>query len=200
VVVVGCNVFYNVGPRPDGSLPPQFKALMRKVGDWLDRNGEAIFGTTETICDTTTFGLMTCGARTVYLHVLHWAGGSCRLSGESPIVETARHSSASLNAPIPRVPPTGGELHLAGLRNKVRGVWLLATGRKLRFRQEGPHLYISGLPARAPDARNTVIAVDVVGKPASHPWSRERIWTGSEERTQAYSQRVAARLGSWSRT
>jgi alpha-L-fucosidase len=168
VAEVGGNLVYNVGPKPDGTLPRQFETLMRKVGEWLDTNGEAIFGTTETICDTRTFGLMTCGRQRVYLHVLYW--------------------------------PRSGELHLAGLRNNVRGVRLLADDVKLRFRQSGPHLYITGLPRHAPDPRNTVIAVDVVGKPASHPWARERIWTGALERTQTHSQRVAARLAAWSKT
>ena len=167
VVEVGGNLVYNVGPKPDGSLPREFKALMRKVGEWLRANGEAVFGTTQTICDTRTFGLMTCGKSTVYLHVLHWV---------------AR------------------ELHLAGLKNKVRSVRLLAGGRRLAFRQDAGHLYVTGLPPRAPDPRNTVIAVEVKGGPASCPWARERIWTGATEKTQAHSQRVAGRLARWSRT
>ena len=166
VVEVGGKLVYNVGPRPDGSLPRQFKALASKVGEWLDINGEAIFATTGTICDTRTFGLMTCGSNKVYLHILHWVGP---------------------------------ELHLAGLRNRALDARLLATGQRLGFRQTGEHLYVTGLPARAPDPRNTIVVVDVEGRPASHPWARERIWTGAMEKTQEHSQRVAARLTGWSK-
>ncbi len=165
---VGGNLVYNVGPKPSGVLPAQFRRLMTGVGDWLRVNGEAIYGTTESICDTTTFGLMTCRPGKVYLHVLYW-------------------------------PPTG-ELHLAGLKNKVADVRFLASGNRVAFRQEDADLYLSGLPRQAPDSRNTVIVLDVDGVPDSHVWARERVWTGALEGTQDHSQEVAARRADWSRT
>ena len=36
----------NVGPKPNGEIPEQAKALLLGIGKWLDVNGEAIFGTT----------------------------------------------------------------------------------------------------------------------------------------------------------
>jgi alpha-L-fucosidase len=36
----------NVGPRSDGEIPEQAKALLAGIGEWLAVNGEAIFGTT----------------------------------------------------------------------------------------------------------------------------------------------------------
>jgi alpha-L-fucosidase len=35
----------DIGPRPDGSIPPEPQALLRGVGAWLKVNGEAIYGT-----------------------------------------------------------------------------------------------------------------------------------------------------------
>lgn len=35
----------DIGPRPDGSIPPEPQALLRSVGAWLKVNGEAIYGT-----------------------------------------------------------------------------------------------------------------------------------------------------------
>ena len=167
VVEVGGNLVYNVGPKPDGSMPREFKALMARIGAWMRRNSAAIYGAAPTLCDTTTFGLMTVKGQRIFLHVLHWPGR---------------------------------ELCLAGLRNRVRAARFLATGRPLAFRQTATHVFLSGLPARPPDPRNTVIVLDVVGAPASHPWAAERLWTGAAEKTPAHSQRVAARLGPWSRS
>ncbi|MGC9522928.1 MAG: alpha-L-fucosidase [Anaerolineae bacterium] len=36
----------NVGPKPNGEIPEEAKELLIGVGEWLDVNGEAIFGTT----------------------------------------------------------------------------------------------------------------------------------------------------------
>jgi len=39
------NLLLNVGPRADGTIPDQAADLLRGVGDWLEVNGEAIYGT-----------------------------------------------------------------------------------------------------------------------------------------------------------
>jgi alpha-L-fucosidase len=39
------NLLLNVGPRPDGTIPQQAAAILLGVGEWLDVNGEAIYGT-----------------------------------------------------------------------------------------------------------------------------------------------------------
>lgn len=36
----------NVGPKPNGQIPDEAKAILVAIGHWLDVNGEAIFGTT----------------------------------------------------------------------------------------------------------------------------------------------------------
>ncbi|GLI26661.1 alpha-L-fucosidase [Agromyces rhizosphaerae] len=40
----GC-LLLNVGPKPDGTLPPEEVRLLEQVGDWLALNGEGVFGT-----------------------------------------------------------------------------------------------------------------------------------------------------------
>lgn len=39
------NVLLNVGPRPDGTIPPEAEGLLLAIGKWLEVNGEAIYGT-----------------------------------------------------------------------------------------------------------------------------------------------------------
>lgn len=38
------NLLLNVGPRPDGTIPDDAVSLFHGIGQWMDLNGEAIFG------------------------------------------------------------------------------------------------------------------------------------------------------------
>jgi alpha-L-fucosidase len=39
------SLLLNIGPRPDGTIVDEERALLEGIGDWLTVNGEAIFGT-----------------------------------------------------------------------------------------------------------------------------------------------------------
>ena len=39
------NLLLNVGPRPDGTIQPEFVKRLAEVGEWLKANGETIYGT-----------------------------------------------------------------------------------------------------------------------------------------------------------
>ena len=39
------NLLMNIGPRSDGTIPEQVQQVLREVGSWLEKNGEAIYGT-----------------------------------------------------------------------------------------------------------------------------------------------------------
>lgn len=41
----GGNMLLNVGPDPDGVIPPAHVARLKEVGQWLAENGEGIYGT-----------------------------------------------------------------------------------------------------------------------------------------------------------
>ncbi|MBS7624509.1 MAG: alpha-L-fucosidase [Candidatus Bathyarchaeia archaeon] len=67
-----------------------------------------------------------------------------------------------------------GEICVAGIKNKAVGAYMLATGESLPFDQREDRLFVKGLPRRAPDPIDTVIAIDLEGEPEAAPPS---FWT-----------------------
>ncbi len=45
VVGTGGNLLLDVGPKEDGTIPPEATHVLRELGGWNKRNGEAVFGT-----------------------------------------------------------------------------------------------------------------------------------------------------------
>jgi alpha-L-fucosidase len=39
------NLLLSIGPRADGTIPDEVRTILLDMGAWLDRNGEAIYGT-----------------------------------------------------------------------------------------------------------------------------------------------------------
>jgi alpha-L-fucosidase len=54
---------------------------------------------------------------------------------------------------------------VAGVRNRVKAARVLATERKAHVEQHGDRLFIRGLPANPPDPHDTVISLELVGRP-----------------------------------
>lgn len=43
IVAKGGNFLLNIGPQPDGELPPVALSRLKEIGDWMSINGEAIY-------------------------------------------------------------------------------------------------------------------------------------------------------------
>ena len=131
----GGNYLLNVGPKPDGTFPDESIERLKKVGQWMDVNSEAIYGT-----QASPFGMLPWGRCTykevngktnLYLTVFDW--------------------------------PKDGILTVPGLKNKVVSAKLMATGASLKTSSVSNNMNIS-LPAAAPDAIASVIKLEVKGK------------------------------------
>ncbi len=140
------NLLFNVGPKPDGSLPePAVKAL-RDVGAWLEKTGEAIYDT-----DFFSYNLMEQNARPGSEFNHH---GSFTAKGHSMYFFVRRW-----------VAP---ELTLCGVCGQIKNVTLLNTGEKLAFTQKDGIVVITGLPAQSPDPICPVIKYEFDGTPGMY--------------------------------
>jgi alpha-L-fucosidase len=79
----GGNLLLNIGPRADGSLQPECFERLAAVGRWLDRNGEAIYGTER--CAYTeadhVAGPVTRNNGNLYVHLANFTGPSVLIDG-----------------------------------------------------------------------------------------------------------------------
>lgn len=69
VVSQGGNYILNIGPEGDGSIVPYEAQVLHGIGAWLQRNGEAIYGTRRQPFAALDFGYATVGAHAIYLFV-----------------------------------------------------------------------------------------------------------------------------------
>jgi alpha-L-fucosidase len=69
----GANLLLNIGPRPDGTIPPEAEERLQAIGAWLDVNGGAIYGTRAGPIPPRSWGVTTARHDTVFVHVLDWS-------------------------------------------------------------------------------------------------------------------------------
>lgn len=98
VVSKNGNLLINVGPRADGSIPDVQRAAMRDLGEWLQDNGDAVYGTRPWIRSSEETGApraYTTSEATVHVHVLDPSTGSIELPQELVKLTDARWSDGS---------------------------------------------------------------------------------------------------------
>lgn len=79
IVSKGGNYLLNVGPKADGSLPEESIERMKAIGEWMNRNGDAIYGTTASPYGKPAWGRYTQKPGTLYAHIFEWPE-DCELS------------------------------------------------------------------------------------------------------------------------
>lgn len=69
----GGNFLLNIGPRPDGTIQPEFVEKLKQIGAWLRVNGEAIYGSEPSIFEKLPFfGRCTVRGNRLYVHIMGW--------------------------------------------------------------------------------------------------------------------------------
>ena len=134
----GGNFLLNVGPKADGTFPEESIIRLKEIGEWMGKNGEAIYETSASPFEKLNWGRCTqkqLGEDTrLYLHVFDW--------------------------------PEDGILKVPGIFNEPKSAWLLADKSKawLNVTRNEDALWIA-LPGQVIDTINTVVILDIKGKP-----------------------------------
>lgn len=135
----GGNLLLNIGPAPDGSVPPEAVEPLSAVGKWLEKNGDAVYG------KLTSFqGIRGVGSRL------------CSLSRKGTTVYAWNW-----------IWPSGGELVVSGITGKLKSARILGNGRDLPFTQEKYRIIFRGIKKEDQDpvAAVTVLALEFEAEP-----------------------------------
>ena len=112
IVGKGGNFLLNVGPQPDGQLPAATVQRMKEIGEWMDVNGEAIYGTRPINPYKDGQVVFTCKGKTAYaIHLTSKEGESL----------PAQVSFSGLG------PAPGSEVQLLGSKQTLK--WQFEQGR-----------------------------------------------------------------------
>jgi len=66
------NFLLNIGPRPDGTIQPEFVERLHQMGEWLSQYGDSIYGTRGGPVGPRPWGVTTQKDNKIYVHVLDW--------------------------------------------------------------------------------------------------------------------------------
>jgi len=132
----GGNFLLNVGPTSEGLIPQPSIERLKEIGAWMKVNGKSIYGTTASP-----------------FFKLFW--GRCTSKATDDGTKLYFHVFDW---------PENGVLKVPGLKNKVTSAKLLASGEELPFSSSDNALQIQ-IPSQAPDPVNSVVAVEIEGKP-----------------------------------
>jgi alpha-L-fucosidase len=153
----GGNYLLNIGPMPDGSIPPETTAVLDAVGAWLDTNGKAIYETDRGQLTPNASCNYTRRGNTLYVHVHGWPG-------HTPAAEW-------LDFYKPEV-----VVAIGGLKPKVLSAKILKTGQNVDFTQDEFSFRLTGMPMTAPDQPATVIEVECDGEPIVDHAAERPLW------------------------
>ena len=77
----GGNLLLNVGPDGRGRIPEEARAVLRQTGDWLQKNGESIYGCGRAGIPKPEYGRITRGNGALYYHIFDAPIGYAPLPG-----------------------------------------------------------------------------------------------------------------------
>ena len=85
----GGNYLFNIGPKADGSIPAPASHILGKVGQWMQRNGQAIYGADVCEVQRSMCANFTRRGKTLYVHAHFWPGSEWAIGGLRSKVKSA---------------------------------------------------------------------------------------------------------------
>lgn len=116
----GGNYLLNIGPDKLGDVPEQSVSILTQVGEWLEANGESIYGTDHSCFESLTGGMKaTVKDGKIYLHLFNWTSGSTiqiprvdnkvlgvqMLATDNPVNYTVMRDSIAIDLPVQAADP-----------------------------------------------------------------------------------------------
>jgi alpha-L-fucosidase len=86
----GGNYLLNIGPTADGSVPEPSVRILDQVGQWLAKNGSAIYGADRCLFLHGDICGFTRNGNTLFTHVYFWPGDTVTIGGVTTKVHKAR--------------------------------------------------------------------------------------------------------------
>jgi alpha-L-fucosidase len=108
----GGNYLLNIGPEPDGSIPPESVRILSEVGDWMKTGGQTIHAADPCHVSRSAYANFTARGNTLYMHVHFWPGTDVSISGLKQKVLSAKILKTGQSA---NVTQDGFRTHITGL-------------------------------------------------------------------------------------
>jgi alpha-L-fucosidase len=86
----GGNYLLDIGPKADGSVPEPSVRRLRPIGEWLRKNGEAVYDTQRCNFPHGNIGVYTRNGNTLYTIIYFWPGNTMTVGGVKCKVKSAR--------------------------------------------------------------------------------------------------------------
>jgi alpha-L-fucosidase len=83
------NFLFNVGPKSDGTIEPEQIARLKEIGQWMDENGQTVYGTRGGPFKPASWGVSTRKGDKIYVHVMKWNKGDLVLPDLGVAVKSA---------------------------------------------------------------------------------------------------------------
>lgn len=139
VAAGGGNLLLNIGPAPDGSVPDPCPAVLREVGEWLQRYGPSVYDATDRFeGEWLITGAFTRKDDTLYFHCNRWPGTEVAIGGLVCEITSAR----LMGGPEVEFRQVRDRLVISGLPAEAPSP--LATVIELKFRGEPKQILGAG--------------------------------------------------------